>query len=65
MTIPNLIPFIVILIIVGIVLFVTRNKEEKKPISVRTHKRTITVKGHSRSNPNNKAKSKKRRSSKR
>jgi hypothetical protein len=63
MKLPNLIPLIIFLTIVGIILFITRNKEEKKNTNVRSYKKTITVKGHSRSKP--KQKSKNRRSSKR
>jgi hypothetical protein len=63
MKLPNLIPLIIVLIIAGIIWFITKNKEDEKTTPVRSHKRTITVKGHSRSKP--KPKSKNRRSGKR
>jgi hypothetical protein len=55
--------FIILLIIAGIIWIVTKKKEDKKIINVRPYKKTITIKGHSRSQP--KTKSKKRRSGKR
>lgn len=61
----NLIPLIIALIIAGIIWFIIKNKEEEKTTPVRSHKRTITVKGHSRSKPKSKPKSKNRRSGKR
>jgi hypothetical protein len=63
MKLPNLTPLVVLIIIAGIIWFITKNKEEKKTTNVRSYKRTITVKGHSRSKP--KAKKKSRRNGKR
>ncbi|NJM23971.1 MAG: hypothetical protein HC907_38025 [Richelia sp. SM1_7_0] len=63
MKLPNPTLLIILLIVAGIIWFTTKNKEDKKTTDVRSHKRTITVKGHSRSKP--KHKSKNRRSGKR
>jgi hypothetical protein len=63
MKLPNLIPFAIVLIIAGIILFITKNKKQEKTINVRPYKKTITVRGHSKSKP--KPKSKNRRSGKR
>lgn len=62
----NVQPIVIILIIVLIIWFITRSKkEEEKTTPVRPHKRTITVKGHSRKNPKAKGKGKKGQNSKR
>lgn len=63
MKLPNLTPFVIFLIIAGIILLLTRKKKEKETSYVRPYKKTITVKGHSRSK--SKTKSKNRRSGKR
>ena len=54
---------VILLIAAGIVLFLTRKKQEKETIQVRPYTKMVTVKGHSRSK--SKDKKKKRRSSKR
>jgi hypothetical protein len=54
---------IIFLVVVGLIWLVTKNKEEKKTVNVRPYKKTITVKGYSRSK--SKPKKKNRSSGKR
>jgi hypothetical protein len=54
---PNYIPFIILcLMILVMILFLTKKKDEEKPINVRSYKRTITVKGHTKRKPKSKKK---------
>ena len=62
MQLPNFMPLIILIVVIVIIWFINKNKEEGKTTNVRSYKKTITVKGHPKKT---KSKSKNRRSGKR